>query len=220
MINESEPVKSLRNELFVKRKYDKYSLPVNDHNQAVNVSIWIRILKIVDLDIKTQILTLNAYMDLYYLTYFIMFETIELDAKYWTDEGLQWNPSDFGGQTQLIVSSDLIWKPDIGSTNSPNAFRYDQQIRESTAIVYSSGGVDWMPQTMINTYCMTDLKDYPSDRQTCEILVESTYESRFVNLQSLHSIYAHGQLSTYVSKSKLRFENREWSVVNVEAKSE
>ncbi|CAG2114227.1 unnamed protein product [Medioppia subpectinata] len=203
MINESESVKSLRNELFVKRKYDKNSLPVNDHNQAVNVSIWIRILKIVDLDIKTQILTLNAYMDLY-----------------WTDEGLRWNPSDFGGQTQLIVSSDLIWKPDIGFTNSPNAFRYDQQIRESTAIVYSSGGVDWMPQTMINTYCMTDLKNYPSDRQTCEILVESTNESRFVDLQSLHSIYDHGQLSTYVSKSKLRFENQEWNVVNVESKSE
>jgi hypothetical protein len=49
MIDESANIKRLREELFTKRKYDIYSRPVKDHTKPVNISIWIRILKVIDL---------------------------------------------------------------------------------------------------------------------------------------------------------------------------
>jgi hypothetical protein len=49
MIDESANIKRLREELFTKRQYDIYSRPVKNHTKPLNISIWIRVLKVIDL---------------------------------------------------------------------------------------------------------------------------------------------------------------------------
>ncbi|CAG2111889.1 unnamed protein product, partial [Medioppia subpectinata] len=137
-------------------------------------------------------------------------KSLRKELFYWTDEGLQWNPSDFGGQTQLIVSSDLIWKPDVTFVNSPHAFRYDQQVREATVIVKSSGTVEWLPQIMFTTYCMTDLRDYPSDKQKCRLSIEPFYEYKYVDFKT----FTHKNVSKYMRMKGVRYENQEWALID------
>ena len=38
----------------------------------------------------------------------------------WTDEILQWNPTDYGYAYRLVVPGDQIWMPEIAMLNSVN----------------------------------------------------------------------------------------------------
>ena len=37
--------------------------------------------------------------------------------QYWQDDYLQWNTSDYGGLTQIVLSPELVWLPDFGIEN-------------------------------------------------------------------------------------------------------
>ena len=49
--------------------------------------------------------------------------------KHWTDECLTWNPSEHRNVTQIIIPSDLIWRPEITVQN-----RYSSLTNNNTAV--------------------------------------------------------------------------------------
>ncbi len=122
-----------------------------------------------------------------------------------------WNPSDFGGQTQLSISSDLIWKPDITVINSPNVFRFDSQLKEATFLLYSNGTVQWFPQTEVKTYCMTDLTYYPEDTQKCRISIEPFYEYKYVDFGQ------YKDMTTYLVPQPYS-QNPQWQIISAQSK--
>ena len=45
----------------------------------------------------------------------IVFNFVHL--QYWQDDYLQWNTSEYGGLTQIVLSPELVWLPDFGIEN-------------------------------------------------------------------------------------------------------
>ncbi len=37
--------------------------------------------------------------------------------QYWQDDYLQWNKTEYGGLTQIVLSPELVWLPDFGIEN-------------------------------------------------------------------------------------------------------
>ena len=44
-------------------------------------------------------------------------ETFCFFIQYWQDDYLQWNATEYGGLTQIVLSPELVWLPDFGIEN-------------------------------------------------------------------------------------------------------
>ncbi|XP_073511539.1 5-hydroxytryptamine receptor 3A-like [Phyllobates terribilis] len=81
---------------YLMEGYEAKLRPVRDWRKATMVHIDILILGILSVDEKKQLLTI------YYLY-----------NQYWSDEFLQWNPTDFDNMTIISITTESIWFPDI-----------------------------------------------------------------------------------------------------------
>ncbi|CAH1802540.1 unnamed protein product [Owenia fusiformis] len=178
--------------LFEDQTYDKYARPVLKTKDTVNMTLGMNLVQIVDLDEKSQILTLSLYI-----------------TKSWTDIQLQWHPEDFGGVSHIRVPISKLWKPDIVLYNSA-AEEYKMTF-EANAVVYSSGMVLWVPHAMVKVYCQLDMSRFPFDEQKCELKFGSwTYDGFMLNMEP--SSYNSAEVSsTYILSG-------EWDVTSWEAK--
>ena len=140
-------------EIFVANEYDKRVRPANMNNS-------------VYLDVK-------LYFDgILYLT--------EVDQKMtstgvfsieWTDPGLTWDSSIFGGIDKINIPQNDIWKPDLVLRNG---FETIQELGQSFNYVrvYNDGTVIWQPSQVFESRCSIDITYFPFDRQHCSLKFE------------------------------------------------
>ncbi|XP_069105816.1 neuronal acetylcholine receptor subunit alpha-3-like [Argopecten irradians] len=91
-------------------------------------------------------------------------------CMYWMDFQLAWQPSNYGGITDVVVNSSKIWKPYLFVLSSAS----DMEMVGSdiyTARINSFGGVLWCPGRMITSSCSVDMTRYPADSQNCSVLM-------------------------------------------------
>ncbi|CAG2179517.1 unnamed protein product, partial [Oppiella nova] len=142
-----------------------------------------------------------------------VFTKLLIPDKYWTDAGLRWNPSDFGGQTQLVVSSDIIWMPYIHVINGPDILSTRSIQKSSTVYIVASGAVEYWPKTQLRSYCETDLTDYPSDRHTCQVAVGTYYRDKYVDIYHYDDLTGTDQ-DTYLAANTVKHVNPEWEFIS------
>ncbi|MEQ2221900.1 hypothetical protein ILYODFUR_020396 [Ilyodon furcidens] len=93
-----KPKRSTLNQLTrtLLRKYDCGVRPVHNWTSSTTVYIDLILQSVLNVDGKTQTITTSIWY-----------------RQIWKDEFLVWDPEDFDGITELSLSSDAIWVPDI-----------------------------------------------------------------------------------------------------------
>ncbi|XP_017461122.1 PREDICTED: neuronal acetylcholine receptor subunit beta-3-like, partial [Rhagoletis zephyria] len=179
-------IKALRKELFKDRGYDIMSRPVLNYSHPTDVHIWLDLNYIVDLDLRTGVLTTEGWLRLW-----------------WVDEQLRWRPDEFGGIVDIRVTAGEVFRPDIVLLNSVQPENIIRTNTHSDLLLYESGHLVWVPALSMRTVCAElDLSEWPTDRQSCEYHFASwTYEGSSLNL--VNAFIYIGQMIILVAFSLL-----------------
>ena len=135
--------------------YNKDLMPVLDQTKATVVSVNFYILSINNFD------EISGKMEMSIWVRFI-----------WTDERISWNATEFGGRNLLTLPKTLLWTPTIYLRES--ALHISPIGANSRKLrIYSNGMVSWNPAEVIHSTCTANVKKFPYDFQTCELMFSS-----------------------------------------------
>ncbi|VDI33272.1 Hypothetical predicted protein [Mytilus galloprovincialis] len=91
----------------------------------------------------------------------------------WHDDFLRWNATDFNNISKIIVPTAKVWKPDLALDNSADDLYTSIYNSAFQVVIYSNGSMMWEPGGSFSTVCYFDIRSYPFDHQTCEIIFTS-----------------------------------------------
>ncbi|XP_011304082.1 acetylcholine receptor subunit alpha-L1 [Fopius arisanus] len=148
--------------------YNRLIRPVSNNTDIVVVKLGLRLSQLIDLNLKDQILTTNVWLD-----------------HEWEDHKFRWDPSEYGGVTELYVPSEHIWLPDIVLYNNADG---EYGITTMTkAILHHNGRVVWAPPAIFKSSCEIDVRYFPFDQQTCFMKFGSwTYDGFQIDLKHIN----------------------------------
>ncbi|CAG2196005.1 unnamed protein product [Mytilus edulis] len=90
----------------------------------------------------------------------------------WKDQFLHWNKSQYNNLTEILVSRNDVWTPDLLVENT--AFGYRELGIDGMYINLDyTGLMIWEPGVVMQTICEVDIAKYPFDHQFCGIRVMS-----------------------------------------------
>lgn len=81
----------------------------------------------------------------------------------WKDSRLSWNASEWGCDSTL-ASAERLWRPDVQLLNAAET-EVGDPLR---ARIYSDGSVAWISRLDLSAPIAMQLRDWPSDTQTCD----------------------------------------------------
>ena len=147
-----DDVKHLITKLFTTNDYVKEVRPNRNQLQPMILDIDFFLVGIDEVDELKQRLITTAYLIIG-----------------WTDEYLNWTASDYGELYQLYVPQTDIWMPDI---TLKNGFSKLEKLGSSfiKARVMNTGQVTWVPFEVFESKCTIDIKYFPYDQQSCDII--------------------------------------------------
>ena len=137
--------------------YDPHTFPVKSLREpTVEVTIQVAVLGVTEVDPIQGVWTASIW----------------LRAK-WTDQFLSWNPTEWGGVTEVdMVPHDEIWAPDISFYNQNEP----PLVSKKTVYLYSSGFALWSQPMKVKLACTTDLTQFPFDTQECAFHMGSWHD--------------------------------------------
>ncbi|XP_046748941.1 acetylcholine receptor subunit alpha-L1 [Diprion similis] len=148
--------------------YNRLIRPVTNNTDTVVVKLGLRLSQLIDLNLKDQILTTNVWLE-----------------HEWQDHKFQWDPSEYGGVTELYVPSEHIWLPDIVLYNNADG---EYGVTTMTkAVLHHTGKVLWTPPAIFKSSCEIDVRYFPFDQQTCFMKFGSwTYDGFQIDLKHIN----------------------------------
>ncbi|XP_037953579.1 acetylcholine receptor subunit alpha-like 2 [Teleopsis dalmanni] len=165
-VNANPDAKRLYDDLL--SNYNRLIRPVSNNNHTVLVKLGLRLSQLIDLNLKDQILTTNVWLE-----------------HEWQDHKFKWDPSEYGGVTELYVPSEHIWLPDIVLYNNADG---EYVVTTMTkAILHYTGKVVWTPPAIFKSSCEIDVRYFPFDQQTCFMKFGSwTYDGDQIDLKHIN----------------------------------
>ncbi|XP_019109479.2 neuronal acetylcholine receptor subunit alpha-7 isoform X2 [Larimichthys crocea] len=146
------------------RDYNPMERPVANDSQALTVQFSFTLMQVMDVDEKNQIITTNAWLQM------------------WYDHYLQWNQSEYPGVKNLRFTADQVWTPDILLYNSAHD-KFDATFK-TNVLVNSSGFCEYLPPGIFISTCNVDVRWFPFDIQRCELKFGSwTFDGWLLDLQ-------------------------------------
>ncbi|KAM9722619.1 neuronal acetylcholine receptor subunit alpha-7-like isoform 2-T2 [Menidia menidia] len=146
------------------RDYNPMERPVANDTQTLTVQFSFTLMQVMDVDEKNQILTTNAWLQM------------------WYDHYLQWNQSEYPGVKNLRFSPDQVWTPDILLYNSAHD-KFDATFK-TNVLVNSSGFCEYLPPGIFISTCNVDVRWFPFDIQRCELKFGSwTFDGWLLDIQ-------------------------------------
>nr|XP_046256703.1 neuronal acetylcholine receptor subunit alpha-7-like isoform X2 [Scatophagus argus] len=146
------------------RDYNPMERPVANDSQALTVQFSLTLMQVMDVDEKNQIITTNAWLQM------------------WYDHYLQWNQSEYPGVKNLRFTPDQVWTPDILLYNSAHD-KFDATFK-TNVLVNSSGFCEYLPPGIFISTCNVDVRWFPFDIQRCELKFGSwTFDGWLLDLQ-------------------------------------
>ncbi|CAJ0599047.1 unnamed protein product [Cylicocyclus nassatus] len=173
------------------KDYDKAVRPVYNASKTVNVYIGLTLTHIFNIDERSQVLALNAWVE-----------------QSWHDERIRWEPSEFGNLSKLTLATTYVWTPDIVLYN--NARDFSRGFVATNLHVNYDGEVQWAPPQKIYSRCHMDVTKFPFDHQFCSLIFRSwIYDTSQLDLT---------MVTRYDGKSPFTrdsfTENGEWEIVD------
>ncbi|XP_069552014.1 neuronal acetylcholine receptor subunit alpha-7-like isoform X2 [Brachyistius frenatus] len=146
------------------RDYNPMERPVANDSQTLTVHFSFTLMQVMDVDEKNQILTTNAWLQM------------------WYDHYLQWNQSEYPGVKNLRFTPDQVWTPDILLYNSGHD-KFDATFK-TNVLVNSSGFCEYLPPGIFVSTCNVDVRWFPFDIQRCEMKFGSwTFDGWLLDIQ-------------------------------------
>ncbi|XP_060071434.1 acetylcholine receptor subunit alpha-like 2 [Ylistrum balloti] len=173
---------ALRDILFA--NYSRLQRPT----KRVDVTVWLTLLTINDMNIKDQSLSLSGYFNLF-----------------WRDDRLSWfNMADYVNVRYLFATQQELWRPTLVVDNSIT----DLSVISNNDIpmrILNFGLIYWRPADIYVVACESDITYYPMDKQSCIISLASwAYTSYEVSLR----MSSKQVVTDYYSK------NGEWEMIS------
>uniref|UniRef100_A0A8C1R7D2 5-hydroxytryptamine (serotonin) receptor 3B n=1 Tax=Cyprinus carpio TaxID=7962 RepID=A0A8C1R7D2_CYPCA len=139
------------------RKYNYGVRPVQNWTKPTTVYIDLIIQSVLDVDGQTQKVTTSIWY-----------------RQIWNDEFLVWDPEEFDGITEISLSSDAIWVPDVIISEFVD-------VGKSPVIPYvyvnCSGTVKNYKPIQVVSACHLEIYAFPFDKQNCTLTFRSWLHS-------------------------------------------
>lgn len=132
----------------LKERYDPIERPVQNHTEAVKVSLHLYLQQIVDVDEKNQVLTV------------VLWEEFR-----WFDYKMRWDPREYGGIKKIRFPTGTLWRPDVLLFNSADE-NFDARF-DVNFVVNNDGSILYSPPALIKSSCKIDITWFPFDEQMC-----------------------------------------------------
>uniref|UniRef100_A0A1I8BSG2 Neur_chan_LBD domain-containing protein n=1 Tax=Meloidogyne hapla TaxID=6305 RepID=A0A1I8BSG2_MELHA len=132
----------------LKERYDPIERPVQNHTEAVKVSLRLYLQQIVDVDEKNQVLTV------------VLWEEFR-----WFDYKMRWDPREYGGIKKIRFPTGTLWRPDVLLFNSADE-NFDARF-DVNFVVNNDGSILYSPPAIIKSSCRIDITWFPFDEQLC-----------------------------------------------------
>ncbi|XP_063342475.1 neuronal acetylcholine receptor subunit alpha-7-like isoform X2 [Pelmatolapia mariae] len=146
------------------RDYNPMERPVANDSHSLTVQFSFTLMQVMDVDEKNQLLTTNAWLQM------------------WYDHYLQWNQSEYPGVKNLRFTPDQVWTPDILLYNSAHD-KFDATFK-TYVLVNSSGFCEYLPPGIFISTCNVDVRWFPFDIQRCELKFGSwTFDGWLLDIQ-------------------------------------
>ncbi|XP_041657763.1 5-hydroxytryptamine receptor 3B [Cheilinus undulatus] len=187
-----KPKRSALNQLTrtLLRKYDCGVRPVHNWTSLTTIYIDLILQSVLDVDGKTQSITTSIWY-----------------RQVWTDEFLVWDPEEFDGITEISLSSDAIWIPDVIVSEF-----VDEGKSPPIPYIYvnSSGSVKNNRPMQVVLACSLEMYAFPFDKQNCSLTFRSWLHSvKEIDLALLRSAEA-------IADDQKEFMNDgEWELLSV-----
>lgn len=133
--------------------YNSDVRPEPAHNVPLHVHFDNRLQKLVALNVKEQLFTVNAFI-----------------LMRWTDPQLAWNASNYDGIDKINLGTNLIWTPDIMLYNTAHEESFGHyDLYKTKALVYNTGEIVWTAPVTWRVSCAFDVTWFPVDKQICNL---------------------------------------------------
>ena len=170
--------------------YDNRVKPDGINNKTFHLYSDMGIFQIIDVDEKNQVLH-GLYWQL----------------QQWTDTELSWDPANYSDTTEVYLTDDKIWHPNMGLINEVD-IRVSLQSSQTTRLsVHYSGFVTRSRLVYYVSSCTMNLRRFPFDTQNCTHSFTS------------YRYYAHQMNVTTTmpfSEDHINYENSEFNLKDVE----
>ncbi|XP_075612720.1 acetylcholine receptor subunit alpha isoform X1 [Balearica regulorum gibbericeps] len=191
------------------RDYNKVVRPVEDHRDAVVVTVGLQLIQLISVVryervvyaeplayvtvpkgavfLRKEFFSFNPDVCCYCLLFFLFFKdevnqivTTNVRLKQqWTDVNLKWNPDDYGGVKKIRIPSDDIWRPDLVLYN--NADGDFAIVKYTKVLLEHTGLITWTPPAIFKSYCEIIVTHFPFDQQNCSMKLGTwTYDGTVV----------------------------------------
>ncbi|XP_012940616.1 neuronal acetylcholine receptor subunit alpha-7-like [Aplysia californica] len=132
--------------------YSNRIRPLKNQSKPVIVHLQFCFRNILNVDEVTQQVHLNAWVNFS-----------------WVDELRTWDPTDYDGVSVIHPNIDDVWLPRV---QVPNSLGRRDLFQEHFAMfaIFSNGESRWFPGAVFSIPCGFDMKFFPFDLQTCQIL--------------------------------------------------
>ncbi|KAK3924386.1 Acetylcholine receptor subunit alpha-like 2 [Frankliniella fusca] len=178
--------------------YNRLIRPVSNNTHTVLVKLGLRLSQLIELNLKDQILTTNVWLE-----------------HEWQDHKFKWDPSEYGGVTELYVPSEHIWLPDIVLYNNADG---EYVVTTMTkAVLHYTGKVLWTPPAIFKSSCEIDVRYFPFDQQTCFMKFGSwTYDGFQIDLQHINQKVGENMVEVGIDLKEY-YPSVEWDILGVPA---
>ncbi|XP_026207667.1 5-hydroxytryptamine receptor 3A-like [Anabas testudineus] len=128
----------------------------------------------------------------------------------WLNDHIGWTPDDFCGLKQIIVPTELLWKPDLTIEEMTEK---DKAPPSPFLTINHDGFVELRNDQVLTSTCRMQVYKFPFDTQTCTLSFKSiTHSWQEIQLQTPHNASKITEWSRQVIRKQY-----EWDLINVTA---
>lgn len=178
--------------------YNRLIRPVGNNSEKITVKMGLKLSQLIELNLKSQILTTNVWVE-----------------QVWHDYKLRWEPEEYGGVMELYVPSELLWLPDIVLYNNADGSYVVTTMTK--AILNYDGTVVWKPPAIFKSSCEIDVEFFPFDQQHCFMKFGSwTYDGFRIDLKHIHEVQGKNEVEEGIDLQEY-YLSVEWDILAVPA---
>uniref|UniRef100_A0A914W251 Uncharacterized protein n=1 Tax=Plectus sambesii TaxID=2011161 RepID=A0A914W251_9BILA len=149
--------------------YDKRSRPVRNDSQVTLVKVRMNVLCLLEVNEQQEYIKLTVSFD-----------------NGWHDNFLIWDPAKFNGTRSIIVSADMVWRPDVTVASTVLEPEYITEKEDWNLEIKYTGDV-WLNFVyVLSNRCEMKTDNFPFDSQECLFVMSSwTYTIDKITLEHI-----------------------------------
>jgi len=178
--------------------YSTSTRPATSTDKAVSVMFELMVNKVVKMDIRDQVLVLNA-----------------LVLLRWYDPQLAWNVSEWNNTNYLNIPYSSIWVPDIMLYNTAlDDSKSPSDVYKTKVQVDYRGQASLASAVTLKASCSIDIKLFPFDSQSCTL----TFGSQSYTRSRLDLVFRKQPQNAKGIRGNYHVDNGDWNLTSVSSR--